>query len=38
MGSARALDPQESEAIRDNIKSQISNLVNAPVSDMIKKV
>jgi hypothetical protein len=38
MGSARALDPQESEAIRDNIKSQISNLVNTSVSDMIKKV
>ena len=37
MGSARAIDPQETEAIRENIKNQISQLVNTSVSQMINK-
>ena len=34
---ARAIDPQEADAIRDNIKSQIGNLVNTTVQEVIKK-
>lgn len=37
MGSARAIDPQESEAIRENIKNQISQLVNTSISQMINR-
>jgi len=37
MSVARAIDPQEAEAIRENIKNQISSLVNTTVKDMINK-
>lgn len=37
MTVARSLDPQESEAIRDNIKDQIGKLVNSTVKSVMQK-
>jgi hypothetical protein len=37
MNIARSIDPQESEAIRENIKEQISKLVNTTVKSFIQK-
>jgi hypothetical protein len=37
MSVSRSIDPQESEAIRENVKDQISKLINNSVQDMIQK-
>ena len=34
---SRSIDPQESEAIRESIKNQISTLVNTSVQKMMEK-
>lgn len=37
MTVARSIDPQEAEAIRENIRNQIAGLVNTTVENMMKK-
>lgn len=37
MTVTRSIDPQESEAIRENIRNQISGLVNTPAQKMMEK-
>ena len=37
MSVSRSIDPQESEAIRENVRNQISSLINVSVQEMMKK-
>lgn len=37
MSVSRSIDPQEAEAIRENVRNQISNLINTSVEQMMKK-
>lgn len=37
MTVTRSIDPQEAEAIRENVRNQIAGLVNTTVQDMMKK-
>ena len=37
MSVSRSIDPQEAEAIRENVRNQISNLINTSVEQMLKK-
>lgn len=37
MTVTRSIDPQEAEAIRENVRNQITGLVNTTVQSMIKK-